>query len=69
MFLAFITVVEVPSHHLQRHVAAGAPNNDEDLIPEEYFDTSSQNPDSQQPSAAALIDTGEHGHGRSCFCF
>jgi hypothetical protein len=49
---------------LQRNAAAGAPKKYDDLVPDEYFDSS--NPDSQQPSGATRIDSGEHG--RLCFC-
>ncbi|KAG2741416.1 hypothetical protein P692DRAFT_201796506 [Suillus brevipes Sb2] len=39
-----------------------------DIVPDEYFDPPSSNPDSQQ-AAAAVPATGEHGGDRSCFCF
>jgi hypothetical protein len=50
--------------NLQRKATAGAPKKDDDLVPDEYFDSS--NPDSQQPTAAAPVDSGEHG--RLCSC-
>ncbi|KAG2753554.1 hypothetical protein P692DRAFT_201784997 [Suillus brevipes Sb2] len=58
------------SHRLKRHrnAAAGAPKKDEDIVPDEYFDPPSPNPDSQQ-AAVAVPATGEHGGERSCFCF
>jgi hypothetical protein len=50
--------------NLQRNATAGAPKKDDDLVPDEYFDSS--NPDSQQPGVATPIDSGEHD--RLCFC-
>jgi hypothetical protein len=58
-----LTITE--SHlNLQRNAAAGAPKTYDDLVPDEYFDSS--NPDSQQHSTSTQIDSGEHG--RLCFC-
>ncbi|KAJ8591368.1 hypothetical protein M405DRAFT_112791 [Rhizopogon salebrosus TDB-379] len=58
-------IVDVPlAQGLSRNATAGAPKKDDDLVPDEYFDSS--NPDSQQPSAATPVDSGEHG--RLCFC-
>jgi hypothetical protein len=51
----------------QRNAAAGAPKKDEDIVPDEYFDPPSPNPDSQQ-AAVAVPATGEHGGEWSCFC-
>ncbi|KAJ8591231.1 WD40 repeat-like protein [Rhizopogon salebrosus TDB-379] len=59
------SIVDVPlAQGLSRNATAGAPKQDDDLVPDEYFDSST--PDSQQPSAATLVDSGEHG--RLCFC-
>ncbi|KAJ8596140.1 hypothetical protein M405DRAFT_805847 [Rhizopogon salebrosus TDB-379] len=57
--------VDVPlAQGLSRNAAAGAPKKSDDLVPDECFDSS--NPDSQQPSGATRIDSGEHG--QLCFC-
>ncbi|KAG0709136.1 hypothetical protein DFH29DRAFT_215757 [Suillus ampliporus] len=62
-------VSDVSYIHLQRNAAAGAPGNDEDLVPIEYFDDDPpQNPDSQQQSTAVQTNAGEHGGGRLCCC-
>ncbi|KAJ8580277.1 WD40 repeat-like protein [Rhizopogon salebrosus TDB-379] len=62
-------VVDVPLAPGRLRIAvAGAPTNDEDLVPAEYFDIPSSNPDSTQPTAATPINSGEHGSGRLCFC-
>ncbi|KAG1764146.1 hypothetical protein EDD22DRAFT_969086 [Suillus occidentalis] len=60
---------EACSAHFLRNAAAGAPKKDEDIVPNEYLDHSSPNPDSQQPATASQPVSGEHGGGRSCFCF
>ncbi|KIK34512.1 hypothetical protein CY34DRAFT_17671 [Suillus luteus UH-Slu-Lm8-n1] len=59
-------IVDVPL--AQAKEASSAPKNDEDIVPDEYLDPPSPNPDSQQ-AAAAVPATGEHGGDRSCFCF
>ncbi|KAG1731667.1 hypothetical protein EDD22DRAFT_390879 [Suillus occidentalis] len=63
-------IVDVPlAQAKERNAAAGAPKKDEDIVPDEYLDPPSPNPDSQQQAAAVQTSTGEHGGGRSCFCF
>ncbi|KAG1874355.1 hypothetical protein F4604DRAFT_1764172 [Suillus subluteus] len=65
-----LSVVDIPlAQARERHVAADAPKKDEDIVPIEYLDPPSPNPDSQQPATAAQPATGEHGGDRSCFCF
>jgi hypothetical protein len=66
--LFYLTFTEVPCFNLQRVAVAGAPKNDDDLVPAEYFDIPSSNPHSQQPNAAMPINSGKHGRGWSCFC-
>ncbi|KAG1780505.1 hypothetical protein EV702DRAFT_1193978 [Suillus placidus] len=56
-------------HFLIRHAAAGALKKDKNIVPIEYLDPPSPNPDSQQPDRAGQTSTGEHGGDRSCFCF
>ncbi|KAG0701102.1 hypothetical protein DFH29DRAFT_928491 [Suillus ampliporus] len=64
-----IVRVDVPcAKGKERNAAADATGNDEDLVPVEYFDTHPPDPNSQQPTAVARVNTGEHGSGRSCFC-
>ncbi|KAG1827739.1 hypothetical protein DFJ58DRAFT_348365 [Suillus subalutaceus] len=64
------SVVDIPlAQARERHVAADAPKKDDDIVPIEYLDPPSPNPDSQQPATAAQPATGEHGGDRSCFCF
>ncbi|KAG2053269.1 WD40 repeat-like protein [Suillus hirtellus] len=42
-------VVDVPFTKAQeRHIAAGAPDPDPDIVPDEYFDTAEPDPDTQQ---------------------
>ncbi|KIK42623.1 hypothetical protein CY34DRAFT_804684 [Suillus luteus UH-Slu-Lm8-n1] len=53
----------------QRNAAAGAPKKDEDIVPDEYLDPPSPNPNSQQQTTAVQSASGEHGGDRSCFCF
>ncbi|KIK33194.1 hypothetical protein CY34DRAFT_18518 [Suillus luteus UH-Slu-Lm8-n1] len=63
-------IVDVPlAQAKERNAAAGAPKKDEDIVPDEYLDPPSPNPNSQQPAAALQPATGEHGGDRSCFCF
>ncbi|KAG2071499.1 hypothetical protein BDR04DRAFT_1117682 [Suillus decipiens] len=52
----------------ERNAAADNPSPDRDWVPDEYFD---QEPGSQQQSTsvAVQVNSGEHGSGRSCFCF
>ncbi|KAG1752474.1 uncharacterized protein EDB91DRAFT_1243239 [Suillus paluster] len=65
--------VDVPlAQGKERNAGAGAPKINEGWIRDEDYIPStppSSNPDSQQPSAAAQITTGEHGSGRLCGCF
>jgi hypothetical protein len=64
--------MKVSLFDLQRNATAGAPKQqDEDLLPDEYFDDEppSQNPNSQQSTAAAPTNSGDHGSDRFCFCF
>ncbi|KAG1821532.1 WD40-repeat-containing domain protein [Suillus subaureus] len=64
------SVVDIPLAQAQeRNVAADAPKKDEDIVPIEYLDPPTPNPDSQQSAAVAHPVTGEHGGERSCFCF
>ncbi|KAG1762992.1 hypothetical protein EV702DRAFT_1052004 [Suillus placidus] len=56
-------------HFLIRNAAAGAPKRNKDIVPDEFLDPPSPNPDSQQPTGAVQTNTGEHGGDRSCFCF
>ncbi|KIK31504.1 hypothetical protein CY34DRAFT_19856 [Suillus luteus UH-Slu-Lm8-n1] len=63
-------IVDVPlAQAKERNATAGAPKKDEDIVPDEYLDPPSPNPDSQQPAAAVQTSTREHGGDRSCFCF
>ncbi|KAG1758583.1 hypothetical protein EDD22DRAFT_186147 [Suillus occidentalis] len=46
-------IVDVPlAQAKERNAAAGAPKKDEDIVPDEYLDPPSPNPNSQQPAAA-----------------
>ncbi|OAX39076.1 hypothetical protein K503DRAFT_112036, partial [Rhizopogon vinicolor AM-OR11-026] len=66
-------IVDVPlAQGTQRYATAGGPKQqDEDLVQDEYLDDDppSQNLKSQQSTAAAPTNAGEHGSDRSCFCF
>ncbi|KAG2343544.1 tricorn protease domain 2-containing protein [Suillus weaverae] len=63
-------IVDVPlAQAKERNAAAGAPKRDENIVPDEYLDPPSPNPDSRQPAGAGETSTGEHGGDRSCFCF
>ncbi|KAG2120394.1 hypothetical protein DEU56DRAFT_928429 [Suillus clintonianus] len=63
-------IVDVPlAQGKERNASADAPKKDDDIVPDEYFDPPSPNPDSQQPGAAAQTNTGGHGGDRCCFCF
>ncbi|KAG2343537.1 WD40 repeat-like protein [Suillus weaverae] len=63
-------IVDVPlAQAKERNAAAGAPKKDKDIVPIEYLDPPSPNPDSQQPVGAVQTSSGEHGGDRSCFCF
>ncbi|OAX35214.1 hypothetical protein K503DRAFT_802991 [Rhizopogon vinicolor AM-OR11-026] len=42
------------------NAAAGAPKNNKDAVPKEYFNDSPPNSNTQQPTATAAIDAGEH---------
>ncbi|KAG1764121.1 hypothetical protein EDD22DRAFT_846030 [Suillus occidentalis] len=68
-FVHFLLLYKVSFMKSQRNATAGAPKKDEDIVPDEYLDPPSPNPDSQQPATAVLPATGEHGGDRSCFCF
>ncbi|KAG2738888.1 hypothetical protein P692DRAFT_201811835 [Suillus brevipes Sb2] len=48
-----------------RNAAAGAPKKDEDIVPDEYLDPPSPNPDLQQQATAVQPASGEHGGDRS----
>ncbi|KAG1840897.1 hypothetical protein C8R48DRAFT_838242 [Suillus tomentosus] len=68
-------VVDVPfTKAKERHVAAGAPGPDPDIVPDEYFDTAEPDTDTQQQqqphqqAVAVHTDPGEHGGGKSCVC-
>ncbi|KAJ8584877.1 YVTN repeat-like/Quino protein amine dehydrogenase [Rhizopogon salebrosus TDB-379] len=62
-------IVDVPcAPGLLRVATTGAPTDDNELVPAEYFDIPSTSPDSQQPTVATPINSGEHGGGRLCFC-
>jgi hypothetical protein len=61
-----LTVTEVSCFNLQRIAVAGAPKNDHVLVPAEYFDIPSSNPESQQPNAATPVNSGKHGGFRLC---
>ncbi|KAG1785738.1 uncharacterized protein HD556DRAFT_1539905 [Suillus plorans] len=68
-------VVDVPfTKAKERHVAAGAPGPDPDIVPDEYLDTAEPDPDTQQQqqphqqAVAVHTDPGEHGGGKSCVC-
>ncbi|KAG1845678.1 hypothetical protein DFJ58DRAFT_843666 [Suillus subalutaceus] len=52
----------------ERNAAADDPGPDKDVVPYEYLD---EEPESQQQatSVAVQANSGEHGSGRSCFCF
>ncbi|KAG2336069.1 hypothetical protein BDR05DRAFT_971273 [Suillus weaverae] len=73
--LAQTPIVDVPLAQAKEarscNAAAGAPNKNKDIaiVPIEYIDPPSPNPDSQQPATAVQPATGEHGNDRSCFCF
>ncbi|KAG1811431.1 uncharacterized protein BJ212DRAFT_1589354 [Suillus subaureus] len=57
-----IVTVDVPfAQAKERNAAAGAPKPDEDVVPDEYLDDHPPNPDTQQQSTVAQVDTGEHG--------
>ncbi|KAG2112876.1 hypothetical protein DEU56DRAFT_761971 [Suillus clintonianus] len=61
-------IVDVPlAQGKECNAAADAPRKDNDIVPDEYFDPPSPNPNSQQP--AAQTNAGEHGGDRCCFCF
>ncbi|KAG1764150.1 hypothetical protein EDD22DRAFT_884737, partial [Suillus occidentalis] len=63
-------IADVPlAQAKERNAAAGAPKKDEDIVPDEYLDPPSPNPNSQQQTTAVEPATGEHGGDRSCFCF
>ncbi|KAJ8591227.1 hypothetical protein M405DRAFT_814635 [Rhizopogon salebrosus TDB-379] len=62
-------VIDVPLAPGRLRVAvAVAPTDDDDLVPAEYFDIPSTNPNSQQSNTAMPMNSGEHGSSRLCFC-
>ncbi|KAG1886115.1 hypothetical protein F4604DRAFT_1951505 [Suillus subluteus] len=66
-----INVIDVPlAPGKLRYATAGAPGPDDDLIRDEDYVSPppSPNPDSRRPSTAKVINAGEHGSGRFCFC-
>ncbi|KIK48515.1 hypothetical protein CY34DRAFT_8123 [Suillus luteus UH-Slu-Lm8-n1] len=65
----FLVLFKVSCMNSQRNAVAGAPKKDEDIVPDEYLDPPSPNPDSQQQATAVQPASGEHGGDRSCFCF
>ncbi|KAG2112885.1 hypothetical protein DEU56DRAFT_934849 [Suillus clintonianus] len=59
-------IVDVPlAQGKERNASADAPQKNDDIVPDEYFDPPSPNPDSQQPAAAAQTKAGEHGGDRN----
>ncbi|OAX33528.1 WD40 repeat-like protein [Rhizopogon vinicolor AM-OR11-026] len=54
-----------------RNATACAPIKDDGCVRDEEFDSPppSPNPDPQRASGPAPVNSGEHGSGRSCFCF
>ncbi|KAJ8585756.1 WD40 repeat-like protein [Rhizopogon salebrosus TDB-379] len=67
---AALPVLDVPlAQGKQRHATAGAPKNDDDLVPAEYSDDpSSVDPNVQHASTAMQLNTGEHGSRPLCCC-
>ncbi|KAG2739084.1 WD40 repeat-like protein [Suillus brevipes Sb2] len=62
------TVVDVPlAPGKLRIAAAGAPGDDDDLIRDE--DYVSPPPSPNPGSRPGIVNTGQHGSGRFCFCF
>jgi hypothetical protein len=59
-------------YSLQRNAAAGPSYlKDPDIVPLEYQEQDTDQPDSgtqQQQAVAVHIDPGEHGGGKSCVC-
>ena len=68
----FSLLSQISCMDFQRNATAGAPKGNGGFRRDEDFDppqtSSNQNTDSQQPSAIAQTNTGEHGSGRFCFC-
>ncbi|KAJ8580478.1 YVTN repeat-like/Quino protein amine dehydrogenase [Rhizopogon salebrosus TDB-379] len=65
------SIVDVPlAQGRERNAVAGAPKDDEDLVPAEYTDDPpAANTNPRQPTAAMRNNTGQHGSSRLCFCF
>ncbi|KAG2754874.1 YVTN repeat-like/Quino protein amine dehydrogenase [Suillus brevipes Sb2] len=62
------TIVDVPLAPGKLRIAtAGAPGDDEDLIRDE--DYVSPPPSPNPGSRPGIVNTGQHGSGRCCFCF
>ncbi|KAG2754808.1 hypothetical protein P692DRAFT_201801423 [Suillus brevipes Sb2] len=62
-------IADVPlAQAKERNAAAGAPKKDEDIVPDEYLDPPSPNPNSQQQPTAVQPATGEHGGDRIIQC-
>jgi hypothetical protein len=59
---------------IQRHIAAGAPGKDPNIISDEEYENlntdTQQDPNTrpQQQAVAVHVDPGEHGGGKSCIC-
>ncbi|KAG1814007.1 uncharacterized protein BJ212DRAFT_1300870 [Suillus subaureus] len=63
-----INVVDVPlAPGKLRYATAGAPGDEDDLIRDE--DYVSLPPSPNPGSRLRIVNTGQHGSGRSCFCF
>ncbi|KAG1829225.1 WD40-repeat-containing domain protein [Suillus subalutaceus] len=66
-------IIEVPfAKGKERNAAADAPGKDPDIVPYEYQDLDTTQPDpntrQQQQAVTVHIDPGEHGGGKSCVC-
>ncbi|KAG1779560.1 hypothetical protein EV702DRAFT_1277049 [Suillus placidus] len=62
------TIVDVPLAPAQmRYATAGAPGDDDDLIRDE--DYVSPPPSPNPGSRPEIVNAGQHGSGRFCFCF
>jgi hypothetical protein len=63
-----MNVVDVPiAPGKLRYATAGAPGNDDDLIRDE--DYVSPPPSLNPGSRRGIVNAGQHGSGRFCFCF
>ncbi|KIK40125.1 hypothetical protein CY34DRAFT_807490 [Suillus luteus UH-Slu-Lm8-n1] len=66
-------VVDVPfTKAKERHIAAGAPGKDPNIISDEEYENlntnTQQDPNTQPQPQAVHADPGEHGGGKSCIC-